>query len=68
MPRLVPRTESAAAKQCSHRFGKEDGSVVVLLFGANRVLIFTMVRCSATGCVNYSDKSPDGEYGAEQHN
>ena len=32
----------------------------MLLFGANRVLIFTMVRDSATGCVNYFDKSPDG--------
>ena len=30
---------------------------VVLLFGANCVLIFTMLRCSATGCVNYSDES-----------
>ena len=26
----------------------------MLLFGANRVLVFTMVHCSATECVNYT--------------
>ena len=31
----------------------------MLLFGANRALIFTIVRGSATECVNYSNKGPD---------
>ena len=34
---------------------------VVLLFGANRALVFMMVSGSAAECVNYSDKSPNGE-------
>ena len=31
-----------------------------LLFVASGVVIFTMVCCSAPGCANHSDKSPDG--------
>ena len=34
---IVPRTEIAAAKQCLHRFGREDGSVLSGCFSAQIV-------------------------------
>ena len=59
--RMEGQAENASCGRVN--FSQEETMAVdfsCLLFVASGVVIFTMVCCSAPGCANHSDKSPDG--------